>query len=754
MAPLDISLCMIVKDEELHLDRCLSSVNEIVSEIIVADTGSQDGTVELARRHGAKIIHVPWEDDFAKARNASLEHASCSWILVLDADEEAVNWEAEEVSQLLREERVYGYFLQLESRIGEGGPQEYVTDAVCRLFRSDPRIRFRGTIHEEAVQSMMELSERPVSFAGLRIRHYGYLPEEIERKHKNARNLALIERALQQQPGDWLLRYAEGTEYFQAERYAAAAERLLPLLEELHAGPEPGFASDMYLKTAYALFQTEQLETMERVIRDGLARFPDFPGLLELKASMLQRAGAYDEAYAALRQAIRMGDRSFKYTSLSGSGTYRTHAAAGQLCERLLRFETALDHYFETVAINPGYRPAWPEVVTLSLLSGRAERLPAWLAQLEPGSLTPDHASLLFTAVLSARAPETASSLLALPQLAGLRLDVRLPHALLHWQAGRREAAELIWLALRDEQGPGVEAARSYLWAAAWARMDAPAAAQALAPLGWERADTPLAELQRLMAPQAADADRPRVSGDALGYALRRLIQLGAWEALLRLYAAACSEGAGGAAGFRWTRLPQPFWCGLATAPASIRERWCRLFIGTVAPAPGAAGSASAASDAAEALLFAAMARGGAAGPEGPRRLRELLQRHPQNPAARAGLAYAYWLEAQRLMPEGSQLSQAGRGPAAGVWPTTLGSQPAASAQPPAPGTRPAASTWPTAPSPQPAASAQPPAPGSHPAASVPADDNPLSRICLSDPMGASCGPWPLLLLARASLLF
>ena len=82
-----ISLCMIVRDEEATLARCLEAAQPFVDEIVIVDTGSQDGTIEIAERFGARIIHEVWEDDFSAARNRSLEEARCEWILTLDADE-------------------------------------------------------------------------------------------------------------------------------------------------------------------------------------------------------------------------------------------------------------------------------------------------------------------------------------------------------------------------------------------------------------------------------------------------------------------------------------------------------------------------------------------------------------------------------------------------------------------------------------------------------------------------------------------
>src|SRR5207247_1202851 len=78
-------LCMIVRNEEKNLPDCLESVQGLFAQTVVADTGSADGTREVARRFGAEVVEFPWCDDFAAARNASLRHARRQWVMWLDA---------------------------------------------------------------------------------------------------------------------------------------------------------------------------------------------------------------------------------------------------------------------------------------------------------------------------------------------------------------------------------------------------------------------------------------------------------------------------------------------------------------------------------------------------------------------------------------------------------------------------------------------------------------------------------------------
>lgn len=82
-----ISLCMIVKNEEKVLGRCLDSVADLVDELIIADTGSTDRTKAIAEKYGAVIYDFPWIDDFSAARNFVFSKATKEYIYTADADE-------------------------------------------------------------------------------------------------------------------------------------------------------------------------------------------------------------------------------------------------------------------------------------------------------------------------------------------------------------------------------------------------------------------------------------------------------------------------------------------------------------------------------------------------------------------------------------------------------------------------------------------------------------------------------------------
>src|SRR6266568_212803 len=84
---MSISLCLMARNEETKLAACLQSAADLADETIIVDTGSSDGTLELASKLGAGVFEFPWCDDFAAARNECIRHATGDFIFWMDADE-------------------------------------------------------------------------------------------------------------------------------------------------------------------------------------------------------------------------------------------------------------------------------------------------------------------------------------------------------------------------------------------------------------------------------------------------------------------------------------------------------------------------------------------------------------------------------------------------------------------------------------------------------------------------------------------
>ncbi|MGE6577808.1 glycosyltransferase [Paenibacillus xylanexedens] len=568
-----ISLCMIVKDEAGSLQRCLNAVRDVVDEIIVVDTGSVDDTTEIARLHGAVVIRTEWNGDFSEARNLSLAAATKPWILVLDADEVWVQTPQmkTELMRLLAASRddVWGYWIQVTSLLGVSG-EEHVTDAVCRLFRNDPRIAFQGRIHEEIASSMMALAPQGVLHSGLEVIHYGYLEQAITAKNKGARNMQLIRSALNQEGDQPELLYALAAEWFQQAKYDEALRLLQPLLAQLT--PECGYHSDLVLKTAYAWRESGSPERALAVVEAWAPVYEDFPDLLELGAVLELDQGREDVALNWLKQAKSAASTASRYTSVSGAGTYRSLTLEGMAYERAGRWAEAEAAYTAALGLQPGSLPAWQRLLLLAAATGRPHAIASVAARV---SLPPAAWQALIPAALAAHRPEwllrhaaaLAGPLRAQPLAAGLALaqlgeDAAARAALQPWAAHAQrgpEAALALW-ALGHKQ-PGRRNAR----AAARQQAVLPAAAHAAEALLLRGAMAGSSGSQ----PRGATPGGPAAPApsDVLA-AAQALAGVGAWAAWLRLLQALPPRGALALL----AALPPAARCGLLRAPASVRE--------------------------------------------------------------------------------------------------------------------------------------------------------------------------------------
>ncbi|HEY3942714.1 MAG TPA: glycosyltransferase [Acidimicrobiales bacterium] len=188
LAPL-VSACLIVKDEEANLGRCLGSVTEVADEVVVYDTGSTDGSVPLARRLGATVVEGHWDGDFARARNAALDACSGRWVLWLDADEALVCDDPRGLrGELAAASSDAEGFLVMIDNIRGNEAATVMTHPACRLFRRACG-RWEGGVHEQVVARSGSVDLTLQLTDALRITHWGYLQAAMTGRAKADRNL-------------------------------------------------------------------------------------------------------------------------------------------------------------------------------------------------------------------------------------------------------------------------------------------------------------------------------------------------------------------------------------------------------------------------------------------------------------------------------------------------------------------------------------------------------------------------------------
>jgi glycosyltransferase involved in cell wall biosynthesis len=342
-----LSLCMIVKDEEAHLPRCLASIAGVADELVVVDTGSQDRTVEIARGYGAKVVEWPWQDDFAAARNVSLDHATGDWIIYLDADEELVAEDREVLRELLSDQAHEGFYLQELSFAGTHPSFDQLANETCRLFRNRPGYRFTGRIHEQILPAILNSGGR-VGRVPIHLRHYGYLDSDLEAKQKCERNLRIAQAEVERLPQSPFAWYNLGMEYIRRRDFAPALEANrkaflhLPDLKVL-------YAPRLLRNLVASLIGLTRYDEALKVLADAGEAYPDYTDLLFQKGLIQLEQRDFPKAAETFRQCVAQGESASHYISDRGVGTYRAWFGLGYGREQMGDYRAAVEAYEQSL---------------------------------------------------------------------------------------------------------------------------------------------------------------------------------------------------------------------------------------------------------------------------------------------------------------------------------------------------------------------------------------------------------------------
>lgn len=226
-----ISMCMIVRNEEKFLPKCLESVKGLADEIIIVDTGSTDRTVEIAKKAGAKVLNYGWDDDTARARNTGLREAKGDWVLILDADEAIGKESFEPIRKLTGMDFDAFYLMQLNytdnmkdmNYVPLAGKTPYSMDfsgffpvEIIRFFRNRKGIEFTSIVHERLNESIKKLGLKAAR-TDIPIHHYQFLKGEAEMKRKQLAFLRLFEKKAKEFPNDEKIYHDMGIIYYNHE---------------------------------------------------------------------------------------------------------------------------------------------------------------------------------------------------------------------------------------------------------------------------------------------------------------------------------------------------------------------------------------------------------------------------------------------------------------------------------------------------------------------------------------------------------
>jgi tetratricopeptide (TPR) repeat protein len=360
---------MIVKNEEATLPECLSSVRDVVDEMVVLDTGSTDSTPEIAREFGAKVYHYQWCNDFAAARNESLKYVTGDWVLVLDADEVI----KKEIVPQIKEAMLNDRYILINLVRHEVGATQSPYSLVSRLFRNHPDIYFSHPYHAMVDDSVADLLRQKrnqwqvADLSPVAIEHYGYQPGTIAALDKFTRARQAMEAYLAEHPSDPYTCSKLGALYVGAGEVetgiallelglaalpvrGASSPAEAPVLYELHY--HLGIAHTRLSKVSKA--KSHYKAAIEQAILPQLKL-----GAYNNFGSLLLETGDLTGAISAFQTVVRT-DPNFALG----------HFNLGIALKQKGRLKEAIESYRQAIEIDPDYAEAYQNLGVALLKAG------------------------------------------------------------------------------------------------------------------------------------------------------------------------------------------------------------------------------------------------------------------------------------------------------------------------------------------------------------------------------------------------
>ncbi|MDE8675399.1 tetratricopeptide repeat-containing glycosyltransferase family 2 protein [Priestia aryabhattai] len=344
-----ISLCMIVKNEEKVLSRCLESVAGVVDEIIIVDTGSSDKTKEIASEYTKNIYDYEWTNNFANARNYAGSKANGKWILVLDADEFVDKDNFRETIDVLKRitNPVEGYSVKIYNFLGVYGEQ-VVQHNNFRIYKNDKSIYYFRSIHEQLGKEngLLELGT-----LDLVIYHSGYLNKTVEEKNKHERNSPLVNKELENGASRAFDYFNLGNEYFSINEIEAA----LGAYKTAYMNKESfnlSWVSIALVQVVNCLIRLKRYDEALNVIHDAEQIWSTTVDFKCLKANIYFIQNRFDDVEEEMLDLLK---NEKKYNNCILNVNFRDHQPhflLGNIYALSKNYEKAVFHYVSALNVN------------------------------------------------------------------------------------------------------------------------------------------------------------------------------------------------------------------------------------------------------------------------------------------------------------------------------------------------------------------------------------------------------------------
>lgn len=345
-----LSVCMIVKNEEKMLEKTLVPLAKAADEIILVDTGSTDGTKDVAKRFGARIHEFAWIDDFSAARNESLKHAQGEWIIWVDGDEYIKEEYLFALKSFLEKAKKDIYALPVyECEQGKlEGSTHYFRNKVLRNHQG---YHFERPINEQLRYKNGEGLKEVECLVGIKIAHWGKTLAKDMMQKKVERNIKMFEEAAKKHPNDLIYHFLLAQNYYKIRDYEKAIEEYSRVVE---IDPKNNLAVPSYTRMGHMLLEQGQNHKALAAFEKALSLNPEYAEALNLKATVFMHLKNFNKAIETLKKVLSLKIPAVSQTSINQSHyTYLPNFILGNIYLFSKRPEEAREAFVKAYEYQP-----------------------------------------------------------------------------------------------------------------------------------------------------------------------------------------------------------------------------------------------------------------------------------------------------------------------------------------------------------------------------------------------------------------
>lgn len=332
---MNISVCIITKNEAHYLRECLICLKKYPFEIVVTDTGSEDDSVSVAKEYTNKVFFYEWSNDFSTARNYCVAQATNDMVMIVDTDEFVQDFDWDDFYKIVEMNHDKVGRINLNNVYRRNGILNSTNEKLSRIF--DRRLyTYTGSIHEQ-ITPIGDKDTFETYDAGITFKHVGYDGDPENIKKKTERNIMLLKSELEKKEDAYIL-YQLGKSYYMAGDYGEA-EKYFERATAYDLDPRLEYVLDMIVSYGYSMVNSGKT-------KEALA-FSNLYNEFSYSADYVFMMGIVCMNNALFEDAVGLFEKVKEYDScnLCGVNSYLADYNIGVIFECLGHREEALMYY-------------------------------------------------------------------------------------------------------------------------------------------------------------------------------------------------------------------------------------------------------------------------------------------------------------------------------------------------------------------------------------------------------------------------